>query len=801
MDTADGGDKGEWLAKWLYSLNLSEYLDNFTGSGLVTSDQIQDIDKTSLKSIGITKLGHVTRLVKAAEKLANVVSDSPASISVVNGSERSTPELSPSVSAPQLTKKPPVPVRRSLRRSASPASSQKQSNLLEATQHADLPERSHSPSPTIENYPRPAPRHKPIGVQYSESSVLEQRRRSSPDILLPAVVLTSTSSNTAATFVKPVAVEVPIPAPRKLASPVRNKKYYENVGRSAMPVEPAVTQQEPPSASPPVTSLPPPPPPRRSSSMRSSSPSESREETEASTLSSQSIQRHVSECVEGPPIPPKIPEEEILQPAIPPKDISLSELPPPVQPRIASLDSLKKEEAGKEDTVQLQHTQGVVADVPSLVHNETDLSQPQNVLPDGQAPSLPPKSNSPPGFRPPTPPITDDDDDDEEEEEEEEEKGQVGGREEEADTNISPIDSELVDSQAPPPPPPVPPKDILLLPQAPPIPTDITDTEDECDNDDSDNSGEEMPRMVITSTRRESSDILVVSAGADSTVTSPMSPLSPMSTNSSDVEMSLTIVQQKSSSEATDRTIDVAHSSSFTCDFSSHRQSNRMPHYDEVALKTDQAHTLAARPDHMRYENVTPISAISCQSQYDALENVHLTEQPDGHSHHDSFSLRPNTQQPQYQQVPSPPRSAASGQSVYDHIELADPLSTSNSSYSSHQLATSLDSYSSVEGSIDQTDDTYSTIPNLQKPAPSLAYSHHIKEEDSVDLYSSIDDEGMTQLPANLAFSMPDTHMFPPNDGLREHRVPSASTLPSQQPPSKVLHVHVRHITQCSCVH
>ena len=770
METG-GGDP---LAEWLETLNLSEYSTIFTSNGLTTLEQIRGIDKPSLNSIGIVKLGHVTRLVKAAEKLVNSGSNSPVPTAGMNGSE-----LTSSLSAPQLKRPPPVPTRRSVRRSPSPAAfPQKQSSLLEST-HANTPSMSpdvsRSPTPTGVEKPRPAPRrHKPLSAQNSDPSILEMRRRSSPDIIVSLPVSTPATN--------PVVVEPSKPTPRRLVSPSRNKKHYENVGRSTtLPQSEKCRLEQSPMYNP---GLPPPAPPRRTTSIKTTTSeimkSEDTNTRIPQTVSSPSLQMYpdtTNHAAQVPPIPPKITEEEeVSQPVVPPKDLFLSDLPAPIQPRISSLDALENVATPPEQLVPKAVTP---EDASSDISSSDDVeviavrkvspahTAPlyENVLPDDQPPALPPKSNTPPGFRPPTPPTSDN------EEEEETVEAAISVVEVPPPLPEAPRSTAPFPPQPDSPPPSLPPKTIHLLPPAPPVPLDITDTEDE--DYSSDDSGEDRPRMVITSSRRQSTDILLVSvATPDSTITSPTSPMSPLSNTSSDAEMTLMVVQQKFTSDLTDEMIAVNQPSSESA-LSSHKL---VPHYDQVTLKRDQSTA-------QRYENV---SLNPGESHYDSLLDLDMSvcmQQAPGNTDYDSLAPRTSTIPPHYQQVPSCPKNT-----VYDEVELGDPLSARTSSYSSRRFTSSTDHYSSPEPNAVQTDNTYSTIASLNKPPTPPSYTDHL-QQNSADIYASVEDESVSSqassVSSNVAFSVPGLgHAFPQN--LRDHRAPSASTLPTHQPPKEV---------------
>ena len=62
----------EWLASWLSELSLTEYTATFEGAGYTSPELCATItDKEQLKSIGVTKVGHLNRLFRAVEKLGS----------------------------------------------------------------------------------------------------------------------------------------------------------------------------------------------------------------------------------------------------------------------------------------------------------------------------------------------------------------------------------------------------------------------------------------------------------------------------------------------------------------------------------------------------------------------------------------------------------------------------------------------------------------------------------------------------------------------------------------------------------
>ncbi len=57
------------LLSWLTNLNLSEYHVTLTSNGYLSPKQLVSIkDRDHLKAIGVVKMGHVSRLLRAIEK-------------------------------------------------------------------------------------------------------------------------------------------------------------------------------------------------------------------------------------------------------------------------------------------------------------------------------------------------------------------------------------------------------------------------------------------------------------------------------------------------------------------------------------------------------------------------------------------------------------------------------------------------------------------------------------------------------------------------------------------------------------
>ena len=63
-----------WLNTWLTDLSLSDYVVVFAKAGYTTPEQCATIrDREKLKSIGVSKLGHLNRLYRAIEKLGSEI--------------------------------------------------------------------------------------------------------------------------------------------------------------------------------------------------------------------------------------------------------------------------------------------------------------------------------------------------------------------------------------------------------------------------------------------------------------------------------------------------------------------------------------------------------------------------------------------------------------------------------------------------------------------------------------------------------------------------------------------------------
>ena len=138
----------DWLSEWLESLNLSEYVGLFTEHGYTASEDFLSVDKSELRRLGLAKVGHQNRLLRAVDKIrsdADVSTPPPSSLSQhpsrtdgpsnglppdpVNSDPSNhapiptqSPPLSPvssSLSTSRLTSPPPVPLHRSFRKVSS----------------------------------------------------------------------------------------------------------------------------------------------------------------------------------------------------------------------------------------------------------------------------------------------------------------------------------------------------------------------------------------------------------------------------------------------------------------------------------------------------------------------------------------------------------------------------------------------------------------------------------------------------------------------------------------------------------
>lgn len=59
-----------WLQSWLDGLSLAEYLDTLAQHGYTSSKNLASIvERDQLRAIGVTKMGHLSRLFRAIEKL------------------------------------------------------------------------------------------------------------------------------------------------------------------------------------------------------------------------------------------------------------------------------------------------------------------------------------------------------------------------------------------------------------------------------------------------------------------------------------------------------------------------------------------------------------------------------------------------------------------------------------------------------------------------------------------------------------------------------------------------------------
>lgn len=59
-----------WLQSWLSNLNLAEYEDTLSQRGYTSPESLASIvEREQLKAIGVTKMGHLSRLFRAIEKV------------------------------------------------------------------------------------------------------------------------------------------------------------------------------------------------------------------------------------------------------------------------------------------------------------------------------------------------------------------------------------------------------------------------------------------------------------------------------------------------------------------------------------------------------------------------------------------------------------------------------------------------------------------------------------------------------------------------------------------------------------
>lgn len=101
-------DQGS-LAIWLHALNLSEYVSLLTEKGYDTPEKCSSIsDKDALRSLGVSKLGHVNRLFRAIEKLRGGMSANSATLPL-NSSKMWLPtEPSPKTRSMTLLNSKPI---------------------------------------------------------------------------------------------------------------------------------------------------------------------------------------------------------------------------------------------------------------------------------------------------------------------------------------------------------------------------------------------------------------------------------------------------------------------------------------------------------------------------------------------------------------------------------------------------------------------------------------------------------------------------------------------------------------------
>lgn len=251
----------DWLSSWLESLSLSEYFNLFTEHGYTDSDHFLSVDKNELQRIGLVKVGHQNRLLRAVDKIRTDAQVSSPLLqpsqtdSTPNGllnsdpsnhtpiSAHQSPPLSPSTTtssssssqpASTLASPPPVPLRRSLRQSSSTTSTQPPPSLVPplSISHSasqlpgtlDLPPpikprqqslRGRSQSP--EEPPSPSGKSStlPMAAKASETVAESNHLMRVKPVPMPRSPLKVKSPSNQLT---PIPTQRPVPLPRKVSS-------------------------------------------------------------------------------------------------------------------------------------------------------------------------------------------------------------------------------------------------------------------------------------------------------------------------------------------------------------------------------------------------------------------------------------------------------------------------------------------------------------------------------------------------------------------------------------------------------
>ena len=478
----------EWLVSWLEELNLLEYLPQLSENQLTTPTLLSQTDKEHLKSIGITKLGHLNRLMKAIDKLSD---NSPLTHA------QSQPDL--------LSDGPPVPKRRSVRRT------NRHLDTLSVTEDMLLnmtssPERV--PSPLSSSYVSPSPlQMSPSPLQMSPLHMSPSQTSPSPSRMSPTNVKmrgTSLHITSRGSTPSPTHRWETLPTSRGM-SPASNsasdlssgdtkRSYYENVGTpKPRPQSEAITMNKMP-----------PPPPKRTSSRRS--------------LVSEETTSVVSDV-----------------PVVPPKNIPLSNYPTSIQPQISSWDELLKGEVSDVDSpttmppsIQPKLTPPSYPPPPPPT-TESDTSPPiaeHDLAPPplSELPPDPPTEDvdvpptilpklSVPNFTPPAPPLAPPT-----------VPPRVNSKLSTLPTSTS-FDNDIQQSSNDPPAPPIPRRTSLNLPPPPPPPP-ITEEDYPQDMSDDDDEIDREIVKVIQSTESHTSvdDTIIIFNSPESDNLSPLSP-------------------------------------------------------------------------------------------------------------------------------------------------------------------------------------------------------------------------------------------------------------------------------------
>ncbi|XP_019855674.1 PREDICTED: arf-GAP with Rho-GAP domain, ANK repeat and PH domain-containing protein 1-like isoform X1 [Amphimedon queenslandica] len=405
------GDSSSWFESWLRDLSLDEYSPLLSQHNLNTPSALNGVTREHLKAIGITKLGHLNRLLKAIQLLKDaqsVTAPSPAAATNTDDASTGPPpnpsdngaapfsqpvsvQRPPSMSSngslptagPQSLVVPPVPMRRSVKRNTSSG------GLVPLTTPSDQttptnPSLSPKPMKRTRSLIKPVEGTGQTGI--NKGATLPVQRSTQVGVVKEELGGANSEPKPDLPEVLSIEESPPLPPPPlsnsrsgSLAPAPRGANRYVNIG-------PRGTQTLPNRVS--VSSkgdLTPPPPPRRSSSIKDQT-----RNSISSIPPQEPIKEETTDHVTN--VPTDVPQ-------LPPKAVPLSQYPPSLQPQVESWDDLLKGDISNKTTpTTTDPSIDILASLPPLLEVDMSLPPPPPLseLPPDPPISAPPTTSPPP---------------------------------------------------------------------------------------------------------------------------------------------------------------------------------------------------------------------------------------------------------------------------------------------------------------------------------------------------------------------------------------------------------------------